>query len=279
MPAKVDFADNEGNLLISFLRLPRSFDQKIPRLSPQLAPYQRYTDKWADRFNLKVDDELSCADEYGNWYRSTVMKREDSQNVLDIDGQPVTRITVGFRYLDPHGAKEDDFNRKWTGWLSQKFDADVYMALPNVQPLHSMTYQYFNVNPNMLVYDILANDLEDIIYPSSDVHEWARTRSDHFAGIQAYAEMFNEFGQQGGFEIIEQVLAQVSCGQFKVDAKYLLSLQKFLYRSLPLWTRQFTCRYADHIATCYMTAITSDKSSVIKNLDKEEIIQLASSYE
>ena len=72
--------DNDGNLLISFLRLPRSQDQKIDRLSPNIAPTNKYTDKWNERFNLKVDDELSCADEYGNWYRSTIIKIDESPN-------------------------------------------------------------------------------------------------------------------------------------------------------------------------------------------------------
>jgi hypothetical protein len=85
-----------------------------------------------------------------------------------------------------------------------------------------MTYQYFNVGPNMNVYDITVNsDIEDIIYPSTKVHEWVVSRYEHFADIHAIPEMINEFGQIGGFEIILQVLDDIAQGTFQPSVKYL----------------------------------------------------------
>lgn len=100
-----------------------------------------------------------------------------------------------------------------------------------------MTYQYFNVGPNMMMYELNVSDLDDLIFPSAEVHEWCRVRTDSYAGIQAFADMVNEFGQLGGFLIVEEVLKHIADGQFETNAKYLLSLQTFLKRTLPLWTR------------------------------------------
>jgi hypothetical protein len=56
------------------------------------------------------------------------------ENVTDIDKNPIERIKVAFRYLDPFGQKEDDLGRKVTGWISAKFDSEMILALPNIQP-------------------------------------------------------------------------------------------------------------------------------------------------
>lgn len=66
-----------------------------------------------------------------------------------------------------------------------------------------MTYHYFNVGPNINIYDIaVPSDIDDIIYPSSSFHKWVESRPDYYANIHAVAEMINEFGHLGGFEII-----------------------------------------------------------------------------
>ena len=68
-----------------------------------IAPANTFTNDWMWRFDIKVDDEISAADEYGNWYRSTIMKVEDLQGKTDIDGNSIPIVLVGFRYLDPYG--------------------------------------------------------------------------------------------------------------------------------------------------------------------------------
>jgi hypothetical protein len=45
-----------------------------------IAPATYYTNAWSWRFDIKVDDEISAADEYGNWYRSTVLRVEEIEN-------------------------------------------------------------------------------------------------------------------------------------------------------------------------------------------------------
>jgi hypothetical protein len=61
---------------------------KVSRLSGEIAPHSKYTNSWDWRFNLKVDDELSSADDYGNWYRSTVLNVGELSE-KDIEGQSV----------------------------------------------------------------------------------------------------------------------------------------------------------------------------------------------
>ena len=50
-------------------------------------------------------------------------------------------------------------------------------------------------------------------------------------------------------------------------------------RSLPMYTRQFTCRFAERIANHYVRAITSEKSNIMKGLEKDDFTQLTISYE
>lgn len=57
-----------------------------------------------------------------------------------------------------------------TGWISNKFDTDMVLAMPNIQEVFDLTYQYFNVGPNMSIYDINIADLDDMIFPSSKIH-------------------------------------------------------------------------------------------------------------
>lgn len=64
-----------------------------------------------------MNDEFSCCDEYGNWYRSTCLKVNETEN-QDVDGNTIISILVAFRYLDPQGQKEDEMGRKCTGWIS-----------------------------------------------------------------------------------------------------------------------------------------------------------------
>jgi hypothetical protein len=99
---------------------------------------------------MKQGDEFSCCDEYGNWYRSTCMSIEVPPDILDTEKNPVPRVRVGYRYLDPNGTKTDDQGVKWTGWIAAKFEQEMYLAQPNIQPLNSMTYHYSIVQAEMM---------------------------------------------------------------------------------------------------------------------------------
>ena len=71
---------------------------------------------------MQPGDEISCCDEYGNWYRSTILDIKNEDGIFDVESEPVQVAKVAFRYLDPEGQKEDDLGRKVTGWTSVKFD-------------------------------------------------------------------------------------------------------------------------------------------------------------
>ena len=111
-------ADNDGNLLISFLRCPRQMDERVSRSSPNIKPFGSCTDDWEWRFSLKTDDTFDCCDEYGLWYKSTVLGVDEQPAQVDIDGNSIPRLHVAFRFADPYGAKEDDKGRKFTGWMA-----------------------------------------------------------------------------------------------------------------------------------------------------------------
>ena len=228
---------------MKFLRCPVNMGIEVERESNLIAPKGKYTDAWHWRFDMKVGTEFSCCDEYGNWYRSTVIGINQLPE-WDVDGESIPVIRVGFRFLDPEGLKDDEFGRKITGWQNAKFDQDMILAMPNIQPLHSMTFTYNNVHSDMCIYEMNIKDIEDVFYPSAEVHQWAATRHDQFAGIQAFAEMINEFGAQGGFEAVIQILEEIAEGKFtpltidkdklKPDSAYLISLQAILVKTLPL---------------------------------------------
>ena len=88
---------------MSYLHCSRQNDVRVKRTSLSIAPANSYTNAWNWRFDIKVDDEISAADEYGNWYRSTILKVDELQNSVDIDGNSIPIVLVGFRYLDPYG--------------------------------------------------------------------------------------------------------------------------------------------------------------------------------
>jgi hypothetical protein len=165
-PAKVMLCDQSDNLLISFLRCPRKLDIKISRNSLNIAPHRTYTDDWEWRFNLKPEDKLDCVDDYGIWYRSTVISLQDL-DTQDCEGNSIPLAKIACRYKDPNGAKEDDDGDKVTGWISTKFDFNALLAQPHVMRWNSMTTQYFNVGGSSMHYELTVHDTEDTIYASS----------------------------------------------------------------------------------------------------------------
>ena len=130
--------DEQQNLLVSFLRCPKDEIRKINRFSAEVAKFGSYTDDWDWRFDLKEDDVFDCSDDYGTWYRSTVLKAALSED-KDADDNQVPLIKVGYRYADPSGTKEDEKHRKCIGFTLPKFDTVLKAALPNIQPLNSLT--------------------------------------------------------------------------------------------------------------------------------------------
>lgn len=201
-PAKIALADDEGHLLISFLRCPRKYDIKLERVSQHIAPAGSYTDDFNQRFDMEVDQTFDCADEYGIWYRSTVLGKDFVPDAKDINGDSIPRMVVGFRYLDPNGQKDDDMGNKWTGWISSKFDQTLLVAQTNIQRWDALTFQYNNVGSASMVYEMGMPDQSDVIFPSRFTHEYACKRPNNFAKLQCVADIVNEFGKKGGFDLI-----------------------------------------------------------------------------
>jgi len=118
---------------------------------------------------LKEDDIFDCQDDYGTWYRSSCLKVGVSEDT-DIDGDSVPLMLIGYRYPDPNGQKPDHKGRKCIGFVSEKFNATIQVALPNIQPLNRLTTQYVSVGTGFMDYEVKVLDVDDWVYPSATIH-------------------------------------------------------------------------------------------------------------
>lgn len=91
--------------------------------------------------------------------------------------------------------------------------------------------------------------------------------------------MLNEFGMMNGFETILGLFRKIASGDLIITQEHFLSLQNFLKRCLPMYTRQFTCRYSEILSDAYFAAICSEKSHIMKNLQQKDFQNLTNSYE
>lgn len=154
----------------------RDADIAVTRDSLLIAPSGTYTNDWDWRKNIKENDEVSAADDYGNWYRSTIYDIKQAGDEQDIDGNPVYEAKIAFRFLDPYGTKVDDKDNKYTGW-NEKEDRVLKLSLPNIQKVHALTFHYNKIVANMKLFDLNEpTDILDIIYPSTEVHQYCVRR-------------------------------------------------------------------------------------------------------
>ena len=49
-------------------------------------------------------------------------------------------------------------------------------------------------------------------------------RSEQFGGLHFFADVLNEFGKIGGFEVIEELYKNIADGSFKTDIGHLLNI-------------------------------------------------------
>ena len=100
-PAKV-MAIKENIVQVAFLGMPDRFQIKIRLDSIEIAPPGTFTDDFNVRFKLQPGDLFDCCDDYGIWYKSTV-KRILQTDEVDVEGRPVLKVHVAFRFPDPEG--------------------------------------------------------------------------------------------------------------------------------------------------------------------------------
>lgn len=55
--------------------------------------------KWKEE--LKEEDLLDACDDYGIWYKSTLLSRYHHDSLVDCEGNPVEFFHVACRYPDP----------------------------------------------------------------------------------------------------------------------------------------------------------------------------------
>lgn len=133
--------------------------------STLIAPPGTFTDNFNFRFKLQPGDLFDCCDDYGIWYKSTVKRIfQQNENEVDIEGRPVLKVHVAFRFPDPEGQKTDNEGNRFTGFLADKFDMILYLSSPCVKPLNSMSYQYNSVQTSHMKYELeFSDDIKDII--------------------------------------------------------------------------------------------------------------------
>ena len=83
------------------------------------------------RYDLKKGDLFDCCDDYGIWYRASVLERYESEELEDCEGNPVPILNTAFRYPDEHGLKTKDGVRV-TGWISAEYDMHIEIGGPNI---------------------------------------------------------------------------------------------------------------------------------------------------
>ena len=92
---------------VAFLGMPDKFQNKIRLDGTEIAPPGKFTDNFNVRFKLGPGDLFDCCDNFGIWYKSTV-KQIFKTDEVDVEGKPVLKVLVSFRFSDPEGQKTDD---------------------------------------------------------------------------------------------------------------------------------------------------------------------------
>lgn len=156
-PAKITEID-ENRLMISFIGRKRSSDQVYTRDSIEIAPKNTFTSDLAWKMELKEGDLLDSCDEFGVWYRSTLLRRFFKENELDCEGNMVEYFQIGCRYPDPNGTKTNKEGIKVTGFLNSEWDLVTEVHAPSSKHFKAYTTQYLGVNESDLRYDLKVSD-------------------------------------------------------------------------------------------------------------------------
>jgi len=77
-------------------------------------------------------------------------------------------------------------------------------------------------------------------------------------------DALNEFGQQGGFTKILDMMRSAAAGKFHLSLTHLASLCTFLCKTQPMWHKQFACSYIQEMTKallqvlCYINEEATD---------------------
>ena len=107
--------------------------EMIDKKSWAIHPEGTYTkDNFEWRFTLKPGDTLDAADNFGVWYKSTILEVQKEE--LEDRKYPVINVKFGFRIYDDNGNKynEDEPERMFFGWKDQ-YDIERNVTDPRFQ--------------------------------------------------------------------------------------------------------------------------------------------------
>ena len=175
---------------------------------------------------LKRGSILDCCDDYGIWYRSSLLNKYESEK-KDVEGNRITILHIANRYPDAeseivhHGIKV-------TGWVEKEFDLYIEIGSPNIKRFNSYALQYSSVSQQELKYDVDVQDWEDVIYNASSIQQYAHYRKNIFGSVRSLSFYLNEFGHKGGFEKISKYFQDVSEGKIVTTTEHIDRLLSFL---------------------------------------------------
>ena len=137
--AKVLEIDYKGLITIGFLGRGKEHNlHKISHISEEIAPFKKFTENVSWKEELVEGSLLDACDDYGVWYKSTLVRRYFDENKVDCDGNPIEMFHIACRYPDPEGVKIKD-GVKVTGWLREDFDLHVEKTAPCIRQFSQYT--------------------------------------------------------------------------------------------------------------------------------------------
>ena len=87
-----------------------------------------------------------------------------------------------------------------------------------------------------MIYDIIVDDISDVIYNTKELKVWAVFRNNFFSNLSSIPDYLNEFGQKGGFERILDLLNNRT-GDKIITLKHIQFILDFLSKTNTLWHR------------------------------------------
>lgn len=223
------------------------------------------------------------------WEEATLFKR---QTFIEKDRE-VEKGYFGFRVYRNVGTKLklDAEGRTFDGW-SEKFDEWIPLYSPRIQPhctQHGI-YAKTIVDSSMFDYE---NTIDDMIKPGPGQTRVYQVPRPSTCLSEKFLEMMNLFGNEGGFDMLIEVLQNVQPGE-AITMDSICYISSMFSMSVSLWHKEWISEYApvfvaavrgqfensnDQILRtmnedAYKQGVRSIFSIHARNADKDEVAQL-----
>ena len=117
----------------------------------------------------------------------------------------MTKLRISANFPHPNGTKEYN-GLKVVGYTEAKWDINIDLGAPVIKPFGTYTLQYNSINKYNKRYDIDVDDIDDIIYHSKVIKQYANYRSGEFKNLKCFTNFYDQFGKQGGYNEVLRLL-------------------------------------------------------------------------